>query len=146
MKAWTEQEIDQAYDMRERGFTHGEIANALCRSLSSVSHKLSGNRPWEDDEVQQMREMVDAGLTAVCIGDRLRRTKFAVYAKAREIGMQVVSERGRMSGEHRSQWGFIADHAADPDAVYDGRLYDEMRMKPMRQMSPIHDMERRAAI
>jgi hypothetical protein len=56
--------------------------------------------PWTNDEDIQMRTLVESGISAAAIAERLNRSKAAVRKRARRLGltMKLVRVRKRLPG------------------------------------------------
>ena len=57
--------------------------------------------PWTNDEDNQMRALVESGIGAAAIAERLNRSKAAVRKRARGFGltMKLVTVRSRLPGD-----------------------------------------------
>jgi len=56
---------------------------------------------WTNDEDSQMRSLVESGVGAAAIAERLNRSKAAVRKRARGLGltMKLVTVRKRLPGD-----------------------------------------------
>lgn len=61
------------------------------------------NRPWSPEEEAQLLALIDEGKTANEIGERLARTRLAVYGRLQRFRKQH-GRASRTSGRAFAQW------------------------------------------
>jgi hypothetical protein len=99
---WSAEEDRQLFEMIKAGKSPVYIAGALKRTIQSVSNRRlkllkSGGkmikRPlvaswhWSPEEDERLRRLAEEGRSVVTIGERLKRSKGAVYKRAQILNV-----------------------------------------------------------
>ncbi|ABD08740.1 conserved hypothetical protein [Rhodopseudomonas palustris HaA2] len=58
-----------------------------------ISTKSNACRPWDDEQVQRLKELIASGASAVRAAAALKRARSSVQVKARKIGMPFMASR-----------------------------------------------------
>ncbi|MGP9810517.1 hypothetical protein ACTZWT_03280 [Rhodopseudomonas sp. NSM] len=58
-----------------------------------MSTKTNACRPWDDEQVQRLKELIASGASAVRAAAALKRARSSVQVKARKIGMPFMASR-----------------------------------------------------
>lgn len=100
---WTEAELKQLIDMRNSGYSIQAIAQALGRTEESISSKLKkyrksgivkkydakdirkSKRTWTDEEIQQLINLKNEGLTYKKIAQKLNKTRDSVHSMYKQL-------------------------------------------------------------
>lgn len=99
----------------------GISGQSVWERLRALGHPMPSAK-WSPDEVSELRSLVDAGVSAADISQRLGRPFAGVACKLSELGLyvrkgrKVVAKVPRGSGITKiTVAGYIADLAAQPD-------------------------------
>ncbi len=172
-KFWTEERIAELRRLADQGLSGGEIAAGVGATRSATISKLyregiwaKGNRPqqtvksttsanrsphgWQPDEDEQLRELASEGVMFTRIGAILGRSRKAVSARAKLIGVRNLSKtvKARRECERKiantatSTWGRKAVIAR---AIARGELEPseatELPPEPTRPTVSLHDLQ-----
>ncbi len=173
-KFWTEERIAELRRLADQGLSGGEIAAAIGASRCATISKLyregiwaKGSRPqptvkatpsansspqaWQPEEDEQLRELASEGVMFTRIGAILGRSRKAVSARAKLIGVRNLSKtigRSRKERERKiahtatSTWGRRAVVAR---AVARGELepYEatDLPPEPTRPTISLHNLQ-----
>jgi transposase len=79
------------------------VAGSVMGGMKSMSNDRQETRPWSADEEAQLLALLDKGMTAAELAERLGRSRQAVYGRLQRFRKQ----RGRVSrtdGRAFAQW------------------------------------------
>ncbi|UPK40120.1 helix-turn-helix domain-containing protein [Bradyrhizobium sp. 186] len=71
--------------------------------MKSMSNNRQEIRPWSPEEEAQLLALLDQGMTATELGERLGRTRQAVYGRLQRFRKQQ-GRVSRTSGRAFAQW------------------------------------------
>lgn len=101
--AWTRGDDARLLQMMQDGYDSSHCARALGRSNQAtraramkLGHPFAGNnnRPWSEEQDAELAAFIRQGLDDAAIAERTRRTKLAVGARAKRLGLPLkVSQR-----------------------------------------------------
>lgn len=57
------------------------------------SSRTNSCRPWDDEQVSRLKEMIESGASAVRAAAALKRARSSVQVKARKLGMPFMASR-----------------------------------------------------
>ncbi len=174
-KFWTEERVAELRRLADQGLSGGEIAASIGATRSATISMLyrsgiwaKGSRPqptvksstpanrspqaWQPEEDEQLRELASAGVMFTRIGAILGRSRKAVSARAKLIGVQNLSKkigRSRRECERKitntatSTWGRRAVIAR---AIALGELEPseatDLPPEPTRPTVSLHNLQR----
>lgn len=174
-KFWTEERIAELRRLADQGLSGGEIAAAIGASRCATISKLyregiwakgsrhqptvkatpsanSSPQAWQPEEDEQLRELASEGVMFTRIGAILGRSRKAVSARAKLIGVQNLSKtigKSRKEQERKiantatSTWGRRAVIAR---SIARGELepYEatDLPPEPARPTVSLHDLQR----
>lgn len=58
-----------------------------------MSVKNNACRPWDDEQVERLKELIASGASAVRAAAALKRARSSVQVKARKLGMPFMASR-----------------------------------------------------
>lgn len=58
-----------------------------------MSAKSNACRPWDDEQVERLKELISSGASAVRAAAALKRARSSVQVKARKLGMPFMASR-----------------------------------------------------
>ncbi|KPG00087.1 hypothetical protein IP86_07570 [Rhodopseudomonas sp. AAP120] len=58
-----------------------------------MSAKTNACRPWDDEQVERLKELIASGASAVRAAAALKRARSSVQVKARKLGMPFMASR-----------------------------------------------------
>ncbi|ABE41020.1 hypothetical protein [Rhodopseudomonas pseudopalustris] len=58
-----------------------------------MSTKTNACRPWDDEQVERLKELIASGASAVRAAAALKRARSSVQVKARKLGMPFMASR-----------------------------------------------------
>jgi hypothetical protein len=87
-----------------------------------MSTNSNACRPWDDEQVERLKELIASGASAVRAAAALKRARSSVQVKARKLGMPFMASRDAKrlrdakiaAAESRPLRNSAADHAAPP--------------------------------
>jgi DNA-binding CsgD family transcriptional regulator len=90
-RKWTPEEDARLLELIAAGKTSRSIAMDLKRAKTSIDdrsltlqklpQRRMRGRPWKRAEDEQLLKMVEAGILAAAIAEKLRRTREAIYSR-----------------------------------------------------------------
>ncbi|WP_322514072.1 hypothetical protein SR870_13520 [Rhodopseudomonas palustris] len=94
-----------------------------------MSTKTNACRPWDDEQVERLKELIASGASAVRAAAALKRARSSVQVKARKIGMPFMASREAKrlrdakiaEAESKPMRKHVAPASAEPTQQIDGR-------------------------